>query len=73
MVLAFLYERSREADADRNFAVIEAFSNGKAIECGGVEVNRADYNYISGTNTFTGKPDSQVSMQRYSVGECKVK
>jgi len=72
IVFAVVYESKRETNADRDFMTVEAFVNGKIVDCGGVKVSKENYNYISGTNTFTGKPDSTVSMQRYSVGECRV-
>lgn len=73
IILAAVYEHKRESDRNRDFMIREAFENGERLYCRGDNpVSKDEFNYISGTNTFTGKPGSSVSLQRYSVGECRL-
>lgn len=73
IILAVIYEYKRESDRNRDFILIEAFENGQKLYCRGKNlVSKDEYNYISGTNTFIGKPESNVSLRRFSVGECSL-
>lgn len=72
-VAAVIYETASEDSTQRNMLTIEAFRNGKILDCKNSPVSKENYNYISGTNTFVGKPNSEVNMQRYQVGDCRIK
>lgn len=70
IVVAYFFESSTKGDMQRMFSVIEAFKNGKTIECKGVKISNKDFNFVSGTNTFLGRHDSNYSMQRFQADEC---
>ncbi|MFP4332072.1 MAG: hypothetical protein ACLFQJ_02120 [Campylobacterales bacterium] len=70
IIAASLYEVQRDSSDKKMFMAIEAFKNGETLNCNGVEVNKKNFNFVSGTNTFLGKNDSNYSMQRYQVKDC---
>lgn len=70
ILAASLFEMQRGDTDKKMFMTIEAFKNGETLNCNGVEVSKKNYNFVSGTNTFLGKNDSNYSMQRYQVKDC---
>jgi hypothetical protein len=70
IIAGVLYQINKGNSSKKMFMTIEAFKNGKTLNCNGVEVNKKYYNFVSGTNTFLGREDSNYSMQRYQAEDC---
>lgn len=70
IVAASFYEMRKEDSSEKMFMTIEAFKNGRTVDCNGVEISNKHFNFVSGTNTFLGRDDSNYSMQRYQVKDC---
>lgn len=50
--LGFIYQSSASSQAQQNRDVLSAFKQGRAVQCGDIEVNTKTFIYVSGTLSF---------------------
>lgn len=72
IVLAGVYEYFKDSSGDDNRLKVIAFTQGKTLLCQGNEVNQKEFNFVSGTLTLNGKPDSQYKGILYKISECQI-
>lgn len=73
VVAIYIYESGRDADAQDNREVVNAFRQGDTVICGEHKVNNKRFIYISGTQIFMPKRDQEdLKGVIIKVSTCKV-
>lgn len=70
--LIIFYQYSQLSEGSRDQEMILAFQQGATLECGGQEVHKDHFNFVSGTLTFVGKPNSPRANSTYQLENCNL-
>ena len=69
-IIAGVYEFFQDKRSDKNREVILKFMHGESIYCKDIEVNKSEFNFVSGTLIFVGKKNTNENII-LKVEECK--
>ncbi len=58
--LGFMYQSNVSEQTEHNRDIMNAFKQGKAIQCGDVEVSKKNFIYVSGTLSFVPNDKNMV-------------
>lgn len=59
IMFAWLYELNNQRVSENNRVVLNAFKQGKAIYCDGIELTSKDFIFVSGTLSFIANDKNQ--------------
>ena len=71
LALAVLFQAWEDSSTTNRVDLLEAFSQGKTLNCGKFEVNATRFNYEYGTSTFIAKRGfNEVAGVKIPLSEC---
>ncbi|MBE0491692.1 MAG: hypothetical protein IBX44_05530 [Sulfurospirillum sp.] len=74
LAAAGVYELSKSANTSQNRETLNAFLQGKTLDCGGVSVHTQAFDYISGTQVFMPKrSNTQHKGLVLEITTCKIR
>ncbi len=68
----YIYETNLDKQELNSLKKIEAFKQGKTLICNNIKVNKEHFDYLSGTETFSPKPNDKYVDMVISVDKCVV-
>jgi amino acid permease len=57
-LLIYFYESFQKTSAEHNRDIVNAYRQGKTLQCGEYKVDKNNFLYVSGTQTFVPKDDA---------------
>jgi amino acid permease len=71
VLFAFIYEYIASRSISKNTDVLNQFNQSQDIKCKGNVINNKTFLYVSGTQSFSGKPQSKHSGIVYDIKDCE--
>lgn len=73
ILCAGIYTLSKRQKSEHVAHLVILFSQGKSLECEGYEVHEQSFNFVSGTLSFVGKPNTPYHRLTLALDSCKLK
>lgn len=68
---AIVYNMKSDAQRQHITSIELKFNNGETVNCKQVHVNKKEFSYSVGTQSFIGNKDSKYAWQIFSASECE--
>jgi hypothetical protein len=68
---AIVYNMKSDAQREHIASIELKFNNGETVNCKQIRVNKKEFSYSVGTQSFIGNKESQYAQQIFSASECE--
>lgn len=73
VVFAIIYEMLKSSGSEKKIELLNAFNQGRILQCKQNKVDKQRFLYVSGTQTFSGKPNiKEVGGLIFEISECEI-
>jgi multisubunit Na+/H+ antiporter MnhB subunit len=74
IIFTTIYEQNASNTIDQNREALQYFNQGKSLQCNGQDVDNQNFLYVSGTQSFSGKPNNKaVEGLVFDIRDCKIR